>query len=182
MAKKRVSKVEWLQTALDLLEREGIEAIRVERLARELGISKSGFYWHFKDREDLRNEIIDFWAHEFTEVLSRNPRMREGEPRELLRRTMEIILEHHLGRYDLPMQAWAAADPGIAKRVRQVYRMRMEFVGSLFERLGFKGAELEMRTRLFVCYQSWERVTFPSSSKKSLAKFIERRLDLLTRR
>ena len=75
---KRVSKAEWLQTALNLLDEEGVEAIRVERLARELGISKSGFYWHFKDRDDLRSQILDYWVHEFNEVVTANPTLQEG--------------------------------------------------------------------------------------------------------
>ncbi|MBW2686907.1 MAG: TetR/AcrR family transcriptional regulator, partial [Deltaproteobacteria bacterium] len=37
--KKRVSKAEWLDRALDVLELEGVQGVRVERLARDLGIA-----------------------------------------------------------------------------------------------------------------------------------------------
>ena len=54
---------------MDVLEREGEQGIRVERLARELGIAKSGFYWHFRDREELLGAVIDFWEREYTSTV-----------------------------------------------------------------------------------------------------------------
>jgi AcrR family transcriptional regulator len=179
---KRVSKAEWLQTALALLESQGVEAVRVERIARELGISKSGFYWHFKDRDDLRGQMVDYWAHEFTEVVTANPSMSEGSPRERLEQTMLMILDHDLTRYEVPMRAWAEADANTARRVREVYQLRLDFLRQIFRDLGFKGDELEMRTRLFACYHTWERAMFSKDSKKSLRKLIKRRVDLLSRK
>lgn len=177
---KRVSKAEWLQTALIVLEKEGAEAMRIGRIARELGVSRSGFYWHFKDREDLRTEMVEFWAHEFTEVVTANPLMLKGDPRERLEQTMLMILDHDLTRYEVAMRAWAAADAAIARRVREVYRIRMEFLEGTFQELGFRGDDLKMRTRLFVCYHSWERPMFWKESKNTLRKLIRKRVDLLT--
>ena len=177
---RRVSKAEWLQKALDLLAREGVEALRVERIARALGISKSGFYWHFKDREDLRSQIIDHWIHEYTEVVINNPEVQQGDPRSRLRNAMRMILEYDLTRYEVPIRSWADADPAIARLVQKAYRGRLVFIGGIFREMGFGEEETEMRSRLFVCYHTWERATFPKDSKKSLEKMIERRLDLLT--
>ena len=50
---KRVSKDQWFTKALDTLETSGVEAVKIEKLAKELGISRSGFYWHFKNRQNL---------------------------------------------------------------------------------------------------------------------------------
>jgi AcrR family transcriptional regulator len=57
--RKRASRADWFEVALRVLGEEGVQAVRVERLARELGIARSGFYWHFKDRQDLRNQLLD---------------------------------------------------------------------------------------------------------------------------
>jgi AcrR family transcriptional regulator len=179
---KRVSKAEWLQAALKLLKTEGVEAIRVERIARELGISKSGFYWHFKDRDELRAQIVDYWAHEFSEVVTANPEILEGPPRKRLEQTMEIFIEHDLTVYEAAIYAWAEAEPDIARRLRRVYRQRLDFLRQIFRELGFAGDELEMRTRLFFCYHTWERAMFPKESKKSLRKLIRKRVDLLAKK
>ena len=44
--KKRVMKEQWLSAALEALFEGGIENVKIENLARQLNISKSGFYWH----------------------------------------------------------------------------------------------------------------------------------------
>ena len=49
---KRVSKAQWVEAAIDTIETGGIASVRVEVLAKRLGISKSGFYWHFENQQE----------------------------------------------------------------------------------------------------------------------------------
>ena len=177
--KKHVSKAEWLSLALDVLSSEGIQGVRVERLARDIGIAKSGFYWHFRDRSDLLQNILDYWAHEYTAVITENAGLLEGDPNKRLYRAMVMILDHDLTKYDLAIRDWAAHDPAAAKAVRLVYRMRLEFVRSIFSDLGFRGQQLEMRTRLFVGYHSWEMTMFGDLSKDERRKLLRLRYKLL---
>ena len=67
--RKRTTKADWFEAALRVLRTEGHSSVRVERLARDLDISKSGFYWHFRDRRDLELQLLDYWAHEYTCLL-----------------------------------------------------------------------------------------------------------------
>lgn len=175
-----MSRADWIETALPVLREQGAKAVRIEDLARRLKISRSGFYWHFRSRRDLLMQILDYWAHEYTEIVSGDPELQKLEARERLQRTMEMILDLDLTEYDLSMRAWAAQDPEVARRVGRVYRQRLAFIREAFAELGFEGDDLEMRTRLFACYQTWERVMFPRESKKSLRALITRRLALLT--
>jgi AcrR family transcriptional regulator len=62
----RVSKQQWLDAALEVLATDGVHAIRVMSLARTLNISKSGFYWHFKNRDDLLEEIKYYWTNRYS--------------------------------------------------------------------------------------------------------------------
>ena len=43
-----------------------VESLRVERLAKHLGVAKSGFYWHFKDRHALLRKLLRYWVKEYT--------------------------------------------------------------------------------------------------------------------
>jgi len=179
--KKRVTKAEWLSTALNELERGGIEAVRVERLAELLSVARSGFYWHFKDRRDLQQHLLDYWLHEYTEVVTSNLALLLGEPRVRLERVMKMIDEHDLGRYDLAIRAWARHDDLAKEVVERVTKTRLNFVRNLFKEMGFAGDELEMRTRLFVCYHSSERGIFEDMSPRKRARLRKLRLELLTR-
>ena len=177
---KRTSKNEWLRIALETLDKEGVEALRIERLAKKLGVSRSSFYWYFKDRNDLRDQLIDLWEYESTSIGISNPRLQELTPKGCLEETMYMILEKDLTRYDSAMIHWAKTDTSIATRVSKIYRLRMKFIEEMFSKLGFKGVDLEMRTRLFVCYHSSERTMFWKESKKSLKALIQKRVELLT--
>ena len=158
---KRVSKDQWLTLAVDTLESKGIEAVKVEKLAKQLGISRSGFYWHFKNRQDLLEHLLDYWANEFTGIVTNNPNMKKLDADKRLLATMKMIRDQKLAKYDLAMNAWAKIDPIASKVVKKVIKMRLDYTRSIFKELGFKGDELEMRTRLFVCYHSWEQTMFP---------------------
>ncbi|MBC2710457.1 MAG: TetR/AcrR family transcriptional regulator [Desulfosarcina sp.] len=50
----------------------------MERLAKQLGISRSGFYWHFKNRQDLLQHLLDYWAREYTGVITDHADMKCG--------------------------------------------------------------------------------------------------------
>src|SRR3954466_3815006 len=52
----------WEQAALDALERGGLAAVAVEPLARELGVTKGSFYWHFDNRQELIDAALALWV------------------------------------------------------------------------------------------------------------------------
>jgi hypothetical protein len=80
------------------------------------------------------------------------------------------------------MRAWAERDAMAAEAVAKVYQMRLGYIREAFSELGFKGAELEMRTRLYVCYHSWEAAMFGNDSEPKLGRLQKLRIKLLTRK
>ena len=69
----RQSKKSWLDAALKALASGGIDRVRVESLAKNLGVTKGSFYWHFKDREQFLDELLNFWAEQSTQTVIANP-------------------------------------------------------------------------------------------------------------
>lgn len=172
-SKKRASKQDWLEAALEMLESAGIDAVRVEKLAARLGISKSGFYWHFRDRSDLQQQLLEFWAHEYTEIISDNPQFLEGNPEQRLEKVARMIHDYQLNRFDLAMWAWAKHDPMAAAAVENTLKMRLAHLRGIFSDMGFTGYELEMRTMLFVSYFTCEPDAFvklPIRKRKRIDK------------
>jgi AcrR family transcriptional regulator len=180
--KKRASRADWFEVALRVLAEQGIQAVKVDRLARELGIARSGFYWHFKDRQDLRNQLLDYWAHEYTEILSENQELRSLDPRARLTRVAELVLEHDLSGYDHSLRSWANIDAEVALRFQRVLAVRLEFIRAAFAELGFEGQELEMRTRVFVGYELAEPAFHGRMSKKKLRALIPHRIAMITKK
>ncbi|MGI9521071.1 MAG: TetR/AcrR family transcriptional regulator [Hyphomicrobiaceae bacterium] len=185
MATKRpsrgVSKAEWLDAGLRSLSDVGIAGLSVEGLARSLGIARAGFYWHFKDRDELLRDMLDYWIHEITEIITRNDQLLGLDPRARLTKTAEVILDNDLTRYEIPIRQWALTDLEAARAVRKANRMRLDFVRGAFADLGFKGDDLEMRAMMFTCYHTWELAMFPEISRRRRRGLIAKRIELLTR-
>ncbi len=158
--KSNISKHQWLEKALELLESQGHNAVKIDRLAKLLGVSRSGFYWHFKNREDLLKHILDYWTDEFTSVLIENKDIKKLNAKTRLLTAMQTIRNKKLTKYDLAMFTWARTDAVVDAGVKHVIRLRLDFSRELYAALGFAGNELEMRARLFTCYDGWEEVTF----------------------
>ena len=179
--RRRISKGEWLAHALEVLSAEGVQGIRIERLARDLKIAKSGFYWHFKDRQELLSEMLSYWTYEFTEVVTQNRELLKTDPKSRLNRIASTIRKNNLAKFDLSMRAWAEHDEMAAEAVQKVYQKRLGYLRAIFSELGFAGDELEMRTFLFVCYHSGESSMYKGVSERKLARLQKLRIDLLTR-
>ena len=176
--KMRVSRDQWLVKGLEIFSASGAEALRVEKLAKSLGVAKSGFYWHFRDRQDFLTQLLNYWAHEYTEVISENSMLTKLPPRQRLLEVMTLVFEQNLTEHDDAMQVWAKTNASTARKYRKVVNMRLDFVRTAFEELGFTGDELEMRTRVFVGFQSNERGIF-GANKKSSRQYRQLRLDML---
>jgi len=178
--RRGVSKAEWLERGLQALSEGGVAALTVEGLAKSLGIAKAGFYWHFKNRDDLLRQLLNYWTHELTEVITANPEIFALKPKSRLIRAAEMILDYELTRYEIAIRQWALQDTGAARAVEKVNRLRLDFVRKAFSDLYFKGEDLEMRTMLFVCYHSWESPMFREISRKRRRNLIAKRIELLT--
>lgn len=180
---ERLSRNDWLAHALDTLAREGVSALRIETLAKSLGVTRGSFYWHFRDRDELLQSLLTYWTDEFTTVVADDKKLDvEEDPEARLYQMMLMILENDLTKYDLAIRDWAAHDAAAAKAVEHVYQMRLEFVQAIFSEIGFRGQDLEMRTRLFVCYHSWEQAMFHNLTKDERRKLLRLRHQLLVAR
>jgi AcrR family transcriptional regulator len=180
--KKRVSKGEWLDTALDILTHEGIEGVRIEKLADRLGISKSGFYWHFKDRDDLYRQLLEAWEHETTRVITENPEFNQGPAAKRLENIMKTIGDYELNWAEPAIFIWSQRDAWVRKVMNRVNRERLRYLRALFEELGFEGDELDMRTQLFTVYAASEYSFLHHLPKSQRNRLLKRRMRLLTQK
>lgn len=178
---QRLSRESWLRCALNVLRDEGIHGVRVERLARDLGVTKGSFYWHFKDRDDLKQSILEFWDKQYTDVVVESRELREANPSKGLMALMTRVREDGLDQYEVAMRSWADHDAKALAAVQGVYEKRIKFVKSFFTRLGFRGLDAEIRSRLALCYLSWEPNMYSDESESRRLKLLTLQHKLLTR-
>lgn len=134
------SKADWVAAGLSALAVGGIEAVKVERLAASLGVSKGPFYWRFRDRVELFEAIIDFWKRDFTTGLIEQARHFD-DPRARLMALAELAIEPNAGSLDVAktecaLRAWAGQDPLPQAAVREVDDVRIRHVTEELKLLG----------------------------------------------
>jgi len=168
--KQRVSKDQWLQAALDSLLETGVNGIAVERLARKLGTSKSGFYWHFKNRNDLLDHILNYWEAEFTNTVINNISHLDESAEKKLQITSEMIMQHQLGKYDMAFRTWGNEDNEVRNKIKKIDRKRLKYICRLFSDLGFRGEEPENRASLFILYHAYLDSMFLDDSTEKRRK------------
>jgi AcrR family transcriptional regulator len=127
----------------------GPDAVRVEALAKGLGVSKGGFYWHFDDRRALIGETLDSWEKTGTEDVIATVDGGPDDPRAKLRRLFELApAAKGLFAVELALRDFARRDRDVATRLRRVDRRRMAYLRSLFGQFCPDEDDVEARAML----------------------------------
>jgi AcrR family transcriptional regulator len=128
---KELGTQEWLRAARLALLRGGPDEVRVERLARDLRVTKGSFYWHFKDRQELLELLLREWEDEFPEMISQVRGRRGRDAFEFLLRL--VVQQAPLGENgmrpsDAAMYTWASVSPVVARRVNRTEKKRLDLL------------------------------------------------------
>ncbi|HVD87164.1 MAG TPA: TetR/AcrR family transcriptional regulator [Solirubrobacterales bacterium] len=149
MAKLRTPRDAWVAAATRALASGGPEAVRVEALAKELGVSKGGFYWHFDDRKALIEETLDAWEKAGTEDVIASVEGGPPDPRARLRRLFELA-PRAKGQFafELALRDWSRRDRSVARRLRRVDARRIGYLRTQFARFCSDEEDVEARALL----------------------------------
>lgn len=52
------SRAQLIETTLRIILEQGIDAVRIDEIVSEVGVTKGSLYWHFEDREALIKEAL----------------------------------------------------------------------------------------------------------------------------
>jgi AcrR family transcriptional regulator len=153
-APTRTPRTSWIDEGLRALAAGGPEAVRIELLARTLGVSKGGFYWHFDGRRGLLEEMLDAWERAGVDEVIERVEGGGGDARAKLRRLSAIAGSSGEGlRIDLAVRDWARRDKRVAKRLTRVDNRRMDYMRSLFG--AFCPDQDDVEVRCMVFYSLW---------------------------
>lgn len=177
----RLSRGKWLERALKIVAAKGGARLRVDSLVAAIGVSKGSFYWHFRNRDDFIRQLIEYWDDHYTRNVIEMLAGHKGDAGQRLFALMKMITEQDLTEMEMPFRSWAAQEPKVAALVAKVDHERLNTVRSLFKEIGFKGKELEARTRAFVTFVSLELAVFDRLSKKERLAQLKARHAFFTR-
>jgi AcrR family transcriptional regulator len=179
-ARRRLTRQDWIDAAIELLAVGGIAAVTIDQLATNLSITRGSFYHHFSDREDLLRAMLDHWAQRWTYAVRKQIAALGLDPATTLLVLMKMIRSERASDYDAPFRAWALHDPLARETVSRVDEVRLAFIQAQFEALGFAGLDAENRARLYLHYEMAAPAMFAGPSPEQDEKLLVERHRFLT--
>jgi AcrR family transcriptional regulator len=143
----RLRRADWLRAAQRTLVTHGLAGVRIEVLARDLGVSKGSFYWHFADRAALLEALLAAWEAE-SDWLIAESRQAPTAPKRLARLLALIAAAggpHGNDVSDPAIFLWARQDAQVAARVAAVEERRIAYLEELLRGHGIAPAAARRR-------------------------------------
>jgi AcrR family transcriptional regulator len=158
-ASSRLDRDAWIRAGLDILADQGIDGVRIEPLAKRLGVTKGSFYWHFRDRADLLDGLLDSWRRRATlSIIERLDHAGES-PAKRLRALLHLPFGGRSAEkgadLELVVRLWGRRDAKAHQILAEVDELRIRYLTQLLETAGV--TEGESRARAILAY-SYMRV------------------------
>ncbi|WP_120502297.1 TetR/AcrR family transcriptional regulator [Roseovarius sp. EL26] len=140
------SKDLWLNAAYDLLIEGGVDAVKIMPLAKRLNLTRTGFYWYFKDIAELHRAMIQRWEAKNTGNLIEQCELEAASICESLFNLMDCWLVPTLfdARLDLAIRNWSRVDSDLQQRVKEADNRRIEAIARMFKRYGYSEEQADV--------------------------------------
>jgi AcrR family transcriptional regulator len=151
----QLDRSDWIEAAIDVLADQGTDGLRVEVLAKNFGVTKGSFYWHFKDRNDLLMAVLNTWKEgRIKDIIKQTTALPGKEQAQIF----HVIQVYTLARnrkgipIELAVRDWARRDAQAAAIVEEVDTWRLECTRKLFVACGLSEKEAKSRSLLLYAY------------------------------
>ncbi|MFI9559336.1 TetR/AcrR family transcriptional regulator [Nonomuraea endophytica] len=145
----RTPREKWIEQGLRTLVTDGPDGVRIEILARGLGVTKGGFYGYFAGRDALLEAMLDTWEREATDQVLEQIDAEGGDARAKARRAGQLTFSSdRILPIDLAIRDWARRDTNVAERLRRVDNKRMQLLREVISTLCPDPLEVEARCLL----------------------------------
>jgi AcrR family transcriptional regulator len=176
----RTPRENWVEAGLAALAAGGPDAVRVEALAKQLGVTKGGFYGYFTDRDALLTAMLDVWERESTDEVLERVEREGGDARDRIRRAgMLTFSGDRLLPIDLAVRDWARRDEAVAERLRRVDNRRMGLLREMIGTFCADPDEVEARSLLAFCLAIGAHFLAADHGDRTRAQVLARAADLL---
>jgi len=181
--KNSLGRSEWLLEAIQVLGEQGIESVRVEPIAKRLGVTKGSFYHHFADRDDLLTSVLDRWHQQATllviEIVNQFSRRPEDRIRHLLGLVVDPNSRETFRLVDVGIRDWARRDRRALSMLESIDRERIAYIAGRLTALGCEASDAELRGFLIYSYILGEAQIERNDPHEVRAERVERCMERL---
>ncbi len=145
----RGSREAWLGAAYDLLLESGVDSVRILLLAKRLALSRTSFYWFFKDREELLDGLLALWRDKNTGNFVRQASAYAETLVEGLLNVSDCWFDTSLfdSKFEFAVRSWALQSPEVQAEVQKADDLRLAALAALFRKFGHSEPSADVRAR-----------------------------------
>jgi AcrR family transcriptional regulator len=172
----------WIEAGIKEIARSGVGGVRVEVLAKNLGVTKGGFYRRFSDRAALLDGILRSWSAGRIAAIEQQTSLDGATARDRLRTLIRLYSERMNTEgmaVELAIRQWARSDEGAANAVVGVDAARLKNVGLLYRATGLSAEEADAQAFLFYCFIFGQSLLFLERGPRKRAQLIARSAETL---
>lgn len=139
----------WLEAAYESLLESGVDTVKIQPLAKKLGLSRTSFYWFFKDREELLSALLVRWRDKNTGNLVRRSEAYAETLAEAMLNVFDCWLDNELfnSKFEFAIRSWAIQSEDIQDEVHKADALRLEALKRMFMRFGSEEVAADVRAR-----------------------------------
>jgi AcrR family transcriptional regulator len=177
----KVSPERWLEAARKVLVDEGVDHVKVDRLAALLGVTRGGFYHHFRNRTDLLDRLLVEWETGNSFIPPSAPLKTPGDASHMLVEITRILIEErdYDPGFDVAVREWARRSKKAKAALDRVDQMRIDFFDKVFRKLGYEPREAFIRARVTYFHQVGYYALAVKETKAQRFQFAELYLKIL---
>ncbi len=145
----------WVGAAYEALIEQGVDAVRIQTLGEKLKLSRTSFYWFFKDRAALLAALLDMWAGRTTApLIAASTAYAETETEAMLNLIACFLSEQSFdSRLEFAVRGWALQDQKVLEVLRRVDAERLAALRAMLERWGHDPHDADVRARTIYLVQ-----------------------------
>ena len=144
----RGSREGWLEAGYRALIENGVEAVKILPLAKQLNLSRTSFYWFFQDREALLEALTDGWHEKTTVPLIRAATEYADSVAEAMLNVLACFLSDNFdARLEFALRSWALQDAGIAQKIEAADTARLAALRDMLMRWDHPEDAADIRAR-----------------------------------
>ncbi|AYG61832.1 TetR/AcrR family transcriptional regulator [Rhizobium jaguaris] len=164
----RGSQEGWLEAAYDSLLESGVDSVKILPLAKRLNLSRTSFYWFFKDREELLAGLLARWREGNTGGIIRQSEAYAESLAEAMLNVFDCWLDRNLfdSKFEFAVRSWALQSEDILSEVQKADQVRLDALKRMFLRFGYDENPADVRARTtylvqigYISMQSKEDIT-----------------------
>ncbi|MDX8356514.1 TetR/AcrR family transcriptional regulator [Sphingopyxis terrae] len=145
----------WIETGRRILVEEGAAEVKIDRLAKRLGVSRGGFYHHFRTRAEFMAELLSLWERTCQFLPQGKPGRTPAEAKAWIELSVERLIaeDGYDPLFDMAVRAWARFDQMASWAIERADRQRIDGLEAAFQSLGYSGEQARIRARVFYYHQ-----------------------------